>query len=81
MHRSSRMEGRGRLDTLSEMHLDHFGEFEVAVADDWDLDDVSMIELCMKEKGDDALHLDHIGESEVAVADDWELDDVNLIEL
>ena len=51
IYHSSRMEGQGRLDTLSEMHLNYFGEFEGAGVDEWELDDDSMIEVGKKAKG------------------------------
>ena len=51
IYHSSRLEGQGLLDTLSEMHLNYFGEFEGAGVDEWELDDDSMIEVGKKAKG------------------------------
>ena len=50
MYHSARMKGHGRLDTLGKMHLSCFGDFEVAGADDWDLEDESIIGLCINAK-------------------------------
>ena len=51
-YRASRMEGFGRLDTLGKMHLCAFGEFEGAGSDEWDIDEVSMMDMFTNAPGD-----------------------------